>query len=145
MLGFFYFFLIEFNILRNAQSSLAPRRRRKKPQQHPLTLPPCASQQTFPNKCWRWQTGPGARGWQGGNCVIQSPAPRPDGDGEHIMRGDLLIVDISHTWQVWGAQSKTIIAFCCVMDAQLSQPAANQGQREAPLRSSIQPLSKAGS
>lgn len=44
---------------------------------------------------------------------------------------------IGHTWQVWGAQSRTIIAFCCVMDAQLRQPAANQDQREALLRSSI--------
>lgn len=83
---FFYFFLIEFNILRNAQSSLAPRHKRKKPQQHPLTLPPCASQQTFPNKCWRWQTGLGATGWRVLNCALQSPAPRKDEDGEQIMR-----------------------------------------------------------
>lgn len=83
---FFIFFLIEFNILRNAQSSLAPRHKRKKPQQHPLTLPPCASQQTFPNKCWRWQTGLGATGWRVLNCALQSPAPRKDEDGEQIMR-----------------------------------------------------------
>ena len=52
---------------------------------------------------------------------------------------------IGHSWQVWGAQFKTIIAFRCVMNVQLSQPAADQDQREAVLRSSVPLLSKGGS
>lgn len=52
---------------------------------------------------------------------------------------------IGHSWQVWGAQIKTIIAFRCMMDVQLSQPAANQDQREAVLRFSVPLLSKGGS
>lgn len=146
MLGFFYFFLIEFNIPRNAQSSLAPRRKRKKNLNNIHW--PC--HHVLPNKHSQTNAGDdklAQEQWDGGAVTARSRAQRLGltETGSRSWGENLLKVGIGHTWQVWGAQSKKIIAFCCVMGAQLSQPAANQDQREALLRPSIWLLSKGGS
>lgn len=47
------------------------------------------------------------------------------------MRLDSLAVGTGHSRRFWAAQSKAIIAFHCMMDAQLRQAAANRDQREA--------------